>query len=213
MGGAPRNPAPRNHFLVRIVKPSGWHCTDAFGGKADRRVPTPLRSTSPFSDSCSPPARRGGAPPFLQIETRRRGDETTHYLSASWKLSGRFVYVSVGRASFTFPPFLPNASFTFPTTLSLHFRQRFRQRFRQYVHCASDEQVCPTETIKKLPQHFVLFAPPNKRIRCLQVQVTVISAEPDCPCGQALMPFLETRHSDPSKSGSPEDPHMLPEAH
>ena len=32
MGGAPRNPAPRNHFLVWIVKPSGCHCTDAFGG-------------------------------------------------------------------------------------------------------------------------------------------------------------------------------------
>ena len=28
MGGAPRDPAPRNHFLVRIVKPSGCHCTD-----------------------------------------------------------------------------------------------------------------------------------------------------------------------------------------
>ena len=28
MGGAPRNPAPRNHLLVRIVKPSGCHCTD-----------------------------------------------------------------------------------------------------------------------------------------------------------------------------------------
>ena len=40
MGGAPRNPAPRNHFLVRIVEPSGCHCTDAFGGKRYRRVPT-----------------------------------------------------------------------------------------------------------------------------------------------------------------------------
>ena len=28
MGGAPRNPAPRNHLLVRIVKPSGCHCTE-----------------------------------------------------------------------------------------------------------------------------------------------------------------------------------------
>ena len=33
VGGAPRNPAPRNHFLVWIVKPSGCHCTDAFGEK------------------------------------------------------------------------------------------------------------------------------------------------------------------------------------
>ena len=33
MGGAPRNPAPRNHFSARIVKPSGCHCTDAFGAR------------------------------------------------------------------------------------------------------------------------------------------------------------------------------------
>ena len=26
MGGAPRNPSPRNHFLAWIVKPSGCHC-------------------------------------------------------------------------------------------------------------------------------------------------------------------------------------------
>ena len=32
-GSAPRNPAPRNHFLVWIVQPSGCQCTDAFGGK------------------------------------------------------------------------------------------------------------------------------------------------------------------------------------
>ena len=49
MGGAPRNPAPTNHFLVWIVKPSGWRCADALGGKAYRRVPTPPRSTFPFS--------------------------------------------------------------------------------------------------------------------------------------------------------------------
>ena len=59
MGGAPRNPAPRNHFLVWIVKPSGWHCTDGHltsrvfteESKISYRVPTPLRSTSPFSES------------------------------------------------------------------------------------------------------------------------------------------------------------------
>ena len=50
MGAAPRNPAPGNHFLVWIVKPSGCHCADASGGKECRRVPTPLRSTPPFSD-------------------------------------------------------------------------------------------------------------------------------------------------------------------
>ena len=51
MGGAPKSPALWSHFLVRIVKPSGCHCTDALGGgkRNYRRVPTPLRSTSPFS--------------------------------------------------------------------------------------------------------------------------------------------------------------------
>ena len=28
MGGAPRNLAPRSHFLAWTVKPSGCHCTD-----------------------------------------------------------------------------------------------------------------------------------------------------------------------------------------
>ena len=51
MGGAPRSPAPRNHLLVRIVKSPSCHCADALGGKECRRVPTPLRSTSPFSDN------------------------------------------------------------------------------------------------------------------------------------------------------------------
>ena len=41
------------------VRPSGCHCTDAFGGNDYRRVPTPLRSTSPFSAA----RRRDG--PFL----------------------------------------------------------------------------------------------------------------------------------------------------
>ena len=35
VGGAPRNPAPRNSFLVWIVKPSGCHCT---GGHLTSRV-------------------------------------------------------------------------------------------------------------------------------------------------------------------------------
>ena len=52
VGGAPRNPAPRNHSLVWIVKPSGYPLQNAFGGKTYRRVPIPLRSTSPFSKTC-----------------------------------------------------------------------------------------------------------------------------------------------------------------
>ena len=47
MGCAPRNLAPRNHFLVRIVKPSGCHCQDASDGNNFCEVPTPPRSTSP----------------------------------------------------------------------------------------------------------------------------------------------------------------------
>ena len=54
MGGAPRNPAPRKHFSVWIVKPSGCPYTDAFCGQIHRRVPTPLRSTSPLSDYLLP---------------------------------------------------------------------------------------------------------------------------------------------------------------
>ena len=42
MGSDPRNPAPRNHLLVRIVKPSGRHCTDGrFTSRAfteDRKI-------------------------------------------------------------------------------------------------------------------------------------------------------------------------------
>ena len=57
MGGAPRNPAPRNHFWVWIVKPSRCHCAEwhltsrvfTEDQTTYRRVPTPLRSTSPFS--------------------------------------------------------------------------------------------------------------------------------------------------------------------
>ena len=63
LGGAPRNPAPRNHFFVRIVKPPGCHCTDAFRGKGYRKVPTPPRSSSPFSDLALARRRRAGRSP------------------------------------------------------------------------------------------------------------------------------------------------------
>ena len=70
MGGAPRNPAPRNHFWVWIVKPSGCHCTDAPGGKKrNRRVPTHLRSTSPFSDV----PQLAEVPGALEDEDRGKG--------------------------------------------------------------------------------------------------------------------------------------------
>ena len=49
MGGAPRNPAPRNHFLVWIVKPSGWNCTDALGGEKTIVEGRPLLGTLPLS--------------------------------------------------------------------------------------------------------------------------------------------------------------------
>ena len=46
--GAPRNPAPRNHFLVWIVQSPGCHCTDAFGGKQYRQC-RPLLAALPPS--------------------------------------------------------------------------------------------------------------------------------------------------------------------
>ena len=49
MGGAPRNPAPRNHFFVWIVKPSGCHCTDAFGGTKPIVECRPLLGALPLS--------------------------------------------------------------------------------------------------------------------------------------------------------------------
>ena len=48
-GRGSQESAPRNHFLVWIVKSPGCHSTDAFGGNKFRRVPTHLRITSPFS--------------------------------------------------------------------------------------------------------------------------------------------------------------------
>ena len=76
MRGAPRKPAHRNHFLVRIVKPSGCHCTDALGGTKYRGMPTPLRSTSPFSDlwmSRGPVAAATGQPRGIEKVEGRFG--------------------------------------------------------------------------------------------------------------------------------------------
>ena len=74
MGGIPGNPAPRNHFLVRIVKPSSCHSTDAFGGNKYRRVTTPLRSTSPVSDKSTlhpcPLEQHFGGPVLLRVLIR-----------------------------------------------------------------------------------------------------------------------------------------------
>ena len=59
MGGVPRNPAPRNHFLAWIVRPSGCHPlhrlaldTQSFHSGLTNIVECrpPLRSASPFSD-------------------------------------------------------------------------------------------------------------------------------------------------------------------
>ena len=51
MGGAPRNPAPRNHFLAWNVKPSGCHCTNVC---TDRR---PLLGAPPLcSDARESPS-------------------------------------------------------------------------------------------------------------------------------------------------------------
>ena len=54
MGGAPRNPAePLFGLDCQTIR------TDAFGGNTYRRVPTPLRNTSPFPDTYTCLCRRG----------------------------------------------------------------------------------------------------------------------------------------------------------
>ena len=62
-GGAPRNPAHRNHLLVWIVKPSGCHCTD---GHLTSRVSLRIKNIV----ECRPPL--GALPLSL---TRRIQDE------------------------------------------------------------------------------------------------------------------------------------------
>ena len=45
----PWNPAPRNHFLARIVKPSGRQCTDALCGETNIAECRPLLGALPLS--------------------------------------------------------------------------------------------------------------------------------------------------------------------
>ena len=75
MGGAPRNPAPRNRFLVRIVKPSGCRCTDACGGTNIVEC-RPLLGALPLS------LRPGTA----ATSARRRG---------AWGAAAMRIYVSI----------------------------------------------------------------------------------------------------------------------
>ena len=75
MGGAQRNLAPRNHFLVWIVKTSGCHRTDkhltsrAFTEDQTiwYRVPTPPRSTSLSLGSSSWGGPSGSASSILSL--------------------------------------------------------------------------------------------------------------------------------------------------
>ena len=48
MGGAPRNPAPRNHFLIWMFKSPGCHCTVVFGEQNIVECP-PLLGALPIS--------------------------------------------------------------------------------------------------------------------------------------------------------------------
>ena len=62
MGGAPRNPAPRNHFWgVWIVKPLGWHCTDGHLTSRD--------FTSPFSEPWEDATPRDPSHPLRPTRT------------------------------------------------------------------------------------------------------------------------------------------------
>ena len=72
MGGAPRNPAPRSHFLVWIVKPSGRHCTE---GHLTSRVFTEDRK---ISSECRPPL---GALPPSPTSGPSVSDISTTYIS------------------------------------------------------------------------------------------------------------------------------------
>ena len=84
MGGAPRNPAPRNHFSVWIVKPLR---IDKY-----RREPTPL-GAPPFSLD-----RRawGGAraKPCLDLNLRTDGRRPSIFLSLSLSLS-LYIYTCI----------------------------------------------------------------------------------------------------------------------
>ena len=58
-GGAPRNPAPRNHFWGGLPDHEQIICKETASQshagcacETDRRVSTPLRSASPFSEPC-----------------------------------------------------------------------------------------------------------------------------------------------------------------
>ena len=61
-GGAPRSADPRSHFLVRIAKSPGCHCTDAFGGKTNIVECRHLLGALPLSLDRLPPIRRASAP-------------------------------------------------------------------------------------------------------------------------------------------------------
>ena len=67
MGGAPRNPALRNHLLAWIVKPSGCHCKDALGGKTTIVECRPLLGALPLSPTLAVQER-----PLVVVEVARR---------------------------------------------------------------------------------------------------------------------------------------------
>ena len=78
MVGAPKNPAPSHHFWVWIVKPSGCHCTDAFGGQNIVEC-RPLIGALPFSHNfacrisrMAHTVRGSQAKPCVRVRQERR---------------------------------------------------------------------------------------------------------------------------------------------
>ena len=69
MGGAPSNPAARNQVWVWLLKPSGCHCTGAFGGQTKLVECRPLLGALPLSLTSG---RRG------QCCTKNTTKENTH---------------------------------------------------------------------------------------------------------------------------------------
>ena len=108
MGGAPRNPAPRNHFscadcrtmrlpLHRCIR---WKHSEQNKKQTHRGVPTPLRSTSPFSDAGARPPTPTPARPARASSADRPGlvelqYNTTFYAMTCYNIILRYTIIMI----------------------------------------------------------------------------------------------------------------------
>ena len=94
MGDAPRNPAPRNHLLVGIAKPSGCHCTDALGRTTSVEC-RPLLGIVPLSLNQVVATDSGGATPGrpgAALDRPPAPDRGADFLSSSFVFYALFVW-------------------------------------------------------------------------------------------------------------------------